>query len=88
MRITSVRIRPLTANQRPYLIAVASITLDDELIINDIYVYRKHHNPNEYNFIFPNCKSSKEHGECSIVPTKNMRKKIADSITEKINNYK
>lgn len=88
MIITDVKIRPLKLLQRPYLIAVASITFDNELIINDIFVYQKRKEANEYNIVFPNTQSSKKHGEYSIVPTQNMRKKIEKSITEKINNHK
>lgn len=78
MEVTSTRIRILKGQK---YVAIASITLDEQLIINDIKVER---NGKGYNIIFPRSSFASLNGQSNIVATKELQKKIQQSIVHKM----
>ncbi len=86
MNITSVKVRSSPATSAS--IAVASITIDDELIINDIKVYFNQ-STNTYRIVFPNNSIAQQHGKKNIVlRSYNIRQQITDRIIEEFRKSK
>lgn len=78
MEVTSTRVRII---DNPSLYAIASVTLSDELILNDIKVYR---NGNELLVRLPNSEHAKNNNQFSIVPGDKLFKDIKAAIIKKI----
>ena len=81
MKITAVRCRIITSNK---YIAVASITLDDELIINDIRVSYEN---GMYQLTFPNSARAQRYGQYSILPTEELYVKAKEKIVNCLLTY-
>ena len=78
MKVTSVRVRLLRSKG---ILAIASVTIDGKLIINDIRVYKK----NSYLDVrLPNSGNAKRNGQYSIVPDEQLFNDIKSAIAEKI----
>lgn len=78
MNITATRVR-LIRNSK-YL-AIASVTLDDELIINDIRVVKEN---SDIKLIFPCTERALMRNQYNIVPSAELYAKIKKSIYQKI----
>lgn len=79
MKITTVKVKPSKSIDKTFE-AVASITIDNELIINDIKVFN---NSGDYSIEFPNTSRATELNKQNIVPTSyEVRKNISDTIIE------
>lgn len=78
MKVTSTRVRILQNNR---VFAIASVTLDEQLIINDIMVYDI-----EGNLVIkmPNSEHSKSNQQYSLVAQKELFGKIKTAIMRKI----
>lgn len=81
MKITSVRVRAITSNK---YIAIASITLDDELIINDIRVSYVN---GTYQLTFPNSARAQRYGQYSILPYEAFYVKAKEKIVDCLLTY-
>lgn len=77
--VTDVRIRKIKNNN---LIAIASITLNNELIINDINVS---YVDGVINIKLPNSEFAKSNRQYSIIPQRKLFHKIKKAIIEKLN---
>lgn len=78
--VTSVRVRKLYNNN---LLAIASVTLNDELIINDIKVIS---NGEEKIIIeLPNSEYAKRNNQSNIIVKGKLLKQIRNDIIRKIN---
>lgn len=77
--VTEVRIRRISSNN---LIAIASVTLNDELIINDIYVSNV---DGAIVVKMPNSEFATKNRQYSIVPQQKLFHKIKSAIIEKLN---
>lgn len=79
--ITKVQFRK---SENTSYIGIASIEIDNALIINDIKVYRKE-SDDSYNIVFPNDMLTKQHGKKNIVPlSSKVWKQINDAIKQAI----
>lgn len=78
MKITSTRVR-IIGGQGIY--AVASVTLDNELIINDIIVRRIGSN---LTIKLPNTENAKRNSQLTIITDQKLFKEIKAKITQKI----
>lgn len=78
MKVTSTRVRLLKGKG---ISAIASVTIDNELIINDIRVYKKH---GRLDIRLPNSDNAKRYGQYSIIPDEQLYKSIEKAIDEKI----
>lgn len=77
--VTDVRIRHIQSNN---IIAIASVTLNNELIINDINVI----NDNGTIIVkLPNSEFAKNNHQYSIIPQRQLFKKIKYEIIKKLN---
>lgn len=77
--VTDVRIRRINSNN---IVAVASVTLNNELIINDIIVNK---NNGGYQIKMPNSERAKSNNQFSIVPLSTLYKNIKSAIIKKMN---
>lgn len=88
MNITDVKVRLSPKNPNPYYIGIASITIDNELVINDIKIYRSKYS-SEYKIRFPNNAITERHGKKNIVPlSADIWSQITKSIAEKVEQIK
>ena len=78
MKVTSTRVR-IIGGQGIY--AVASVTIDNELIINDIIVRR---NGNDITVKLPNTENAKRNSQLTIITDKKLFKDIKAKIIQKI----
>lgn len=77
MNITEIKTRPVNSLNKK-LVAIASITIDNELIINDIKLY---YSKGVYNIFFPN--AATEYSKSNIVPkSSETRKQIQTLIIQ------
>ena len=67
MKVTSTRVRLLKGKG---ISAIASVTIDNELIINDIRVYKKH---GRLDIRLPNSGNAKRYGQYSIIPDEKIK---------------
>ena len=67
MKVTSVKIRYI---QNSHIFCIASVTLDNQLIINDIKIYRDNE---EYVIRLPNSRHAERNNQYSIVPNKELQ---------------
>lgn len=79
IKVTSTRVRMLNNNN---LLAVASITLNEQLIINDIKVYFF---GGVMSIKLPNTEYAKNNNQFSIVPESRLFSEIKASIIQEIN---
>ena len=78
IKVTSVRVRKLNTNN---LLAIASVTLNEELIINDIKVISN----NEKIIIeLPNSEYAKRNNQSNIIVSSKLLKQIRNDIITKI----
>lgn len=78
MEVTSVRVRPVKSNN---IIAIASVTLDEQLIINDIKVGY------DYSLIMPNSNSAQRRGQFSIMPYNSLYSMVQKRVIEKLQEF-
>ncbi len=78
MKVTSVKIRQIKSNR---LIAIASIALDDEMIINDIKVIFDY---GDYKLDFPNSEYAAANNQKNIVLTQQIYNHIKYSIIREL----
>lgn len=78
MKVTSTRVRLI---QGKGIYAIASVTIDYELIINDIKVYR---DGKDINLLFPNSENAKQNNQFSIYADERFYKEIKDAVLEQI----
>lgn len=76
MEITSIRMRYIQGN---HIFGIASITLDDQLIINDIKIFRIN---KEYEIRLPNSEYAQKHNQYNII----LNKELFESVKSKIVN--
>lgn len=76
MKITEVKVRPANSSKHPDLAYIVSITIDEQLIINDIRVYIRE--DGTYKINFPNHPIAAQHGVRNVTTT----------TTESFNNIK
>ena len=67
MKITDIKLRAVTSSRFPDLKFIAAITFDNELIINDIRVYKRA--DGTYKVKLPNHPIAAEHGSRTITTT-------------------
>lgn len=79
MEITSVRIRKVKSNS---LLAIASVTFDNQMIINDIKVLFDN---GQISLIFPNSEFAKKNNQYNIVINFDFYNYIKSVIIEEIN---
>ena len=79
MEVTSARIRILKNNKN--YIAIASITLDEQLIINDIKVRAI---KDKYILDFPRNKFAVNNGQSNIIVSNDLHRKIYRSIINRL----
>lgn len=83
MKITDIKLRAVTSSRFPDLKFIAAITFDNELIINDIRVYKRA--DGTYKMKLPNHPIAAEHGSRTITTTTaEAYNKIKSIIVEKI----
>ncbi len=82
MKVTSIRMRYV---QSSHILCIASITLDEQLIINDIRVY---YIDKKYEIRLPNSEYAQKHNQYSIVLNKELFNSIKFQIINKIINHK
>ena len=80
MKVTSVKIRYI---QNSHIFCIASVTLDNQLFINDIKIYRDNE---EYVIRLPNSRHAERNNQYSIVPNKELFNSLYFSIINKIIN--
>lgn len=78
MRVTSTRVRVLGGNG---IYAIASVTIDSELTINDIKVER---HGNEIKIKLPKTANAERNNQRSVVPDERLFKEIKAEIIKKI----
>ena len=78
MQVTSTRVR-IIGGQGIY--AVASVTIDNELTINDIIVRR---NGNDITVKLPNTENAKRNSQLTIITDQKLFKEIKAKIIQKI----
>lgn len=78
MEVTSTRIRVI--HNSKYKI-IASVTLDDELIINDIRVLQ---DGQGIKLIFPNSNRAAERGQYNLLPQSELYVKIKNAVIKKL----
>ncbi|MDO4831502.1 MAG: septation protein SpoVG family protein [Clostridia bacterium] len=78
MKVTSVRVRYIQSNR---IFCIASVTLDNQLIINDIKVYLDN---GEYVIRLPNTEYAEKNKQYSIVPKSDLFKLIKLAILDEI----
>lgn len=78
MKVTSTRVR-IIGGQGIY--AVASVTIDNELTINDIIVRR---NGNDITVKLPNTENAKRNSQLTIITGQKLFKEIKAKIIQKI----
>lgn len=81
MKVTKTRVRLLGGDG---IYAIASVTIDGELTINDIKVERK---GKEIILKFPITENAKRNKQRSIIPDESLFKEIKAKIIEKINEF-
>jgi len=81
MKVTKTRVRLLGGDG---IYAIASVTIDGELTINDIKVERK---GKEIILKFPITENAKRNNQRSIIPDESLFKEIKAKIIEKINEF-
>lgn len=79
MEITSIRTRKINSNN---LIAIASVTLDDEIIINDIKVFFF---DGVISIVYPNTERAEHLNQKNIIVNSDLHNKIKSAIIEQIN---
>lgn len=79
INITSVRVRKVNSNN---LLAIASITLNDDLIINDIKVILAN---GKIIIRFPNSEYAEKNNQSNIIVKGKLLKQIKNEVIEKIN---
>lgn len=79
MKITSIRTRKINSNN---LLAIASVTLDDEIIINDIKVF---FSDGIISVVYPNTKRAELLNQKNIIVNNDLHKKIKSAIIKQIN---
>ncbi|MCH5297399.1 MAG: septation protein SpoVG family protein [Ruminococcus sp.] len=79
MEITSIRTRQINSNN---LLAIASVTLDDEIIINDIKVF---FSDGVISIVYPNTERAKQLKQKNIIVNNDLHNKIKLAIIEQIN---
>lgn len=79
IKVTSTRVRMLNNNN---LLAVASITLNEQLIINDIKVY---FTDGVISIKLPNTEYAKNNNQFSVIPKSPLFSEIKSSIIQEIN---
>lgn len=83
MKISEVKV---TLCNSPPIIAIASITIDNALAINDIRVIKKN---NSCYIQFPNHPTTEAHGKHNIVPlTNEVRLQIQNAILQEVSRRK
>ena len=78
MQVTSTRVRLLRGKG---IYAIASVTIDFELIINDIKVYRE---GAKFNLQFPNSENAKQNNQFSIYADERFYKEIKAAVIKQI----
>ncbi len=78
MQVTSTRVRLLRGKG---IYAIASVTIDFELIINDIKVYRE---GAKFNLQFPNSENAKQNNQFSIYADERLYKEIKAAVIKQI----
>ena len=81
MKVSKTRVRLLGGDG---IYAIASVTIDGELTINDIKVERK---DEEIILKFPITENAKRNNQRSIIPDESLFKEIKAKIIEKINEF-
>ncbi|MEE0874594.1 septation protein SpoVG family protein [Ruminococcus sp.] len=81
MKVTSVRVRRIYGKG---LYAIASVTIDGELTINDIKVYRK---GADFTLRFPNSENAKQNNQFSILAEDSLYKEIKAAVLKQIDSY-
>ena len=81
MKVTKTRVRLLSGDG---IYAIASVTIDGKLTINDIKVERK---GKEIILKFPITENAKRNNQRSIIPDESLFKEIKAKIIEKINEF-
>lgn len=81
MKVTKTRVRLLGGDG---IYAIASVTIDGKLTINDIKVERK---DKEIILKFPITENAKRNNQRSIIPDESLFKEIKAKIIEKINEF-
>lgn len=81
MKVSKTRVRLLGGDG---IYAIASVTIDGELTINDIKVERK---GKEIILKFPITENAKRNNQRSIIPDESLFKEIKAKIIEKINEF-
>lgn len=82
MKVTSVRLRYIKSN---HILCIASVTLNNQLIINDIKVLNEN---NEYVIRLPNTEFAQKNQQYSLVPQADLYNDIKSAIINKIQNSK
>lgn len=91
MKITDVKIRKANSSKYPDLAYIVAITIDNQLIINDIRVYKR--TDESYKIKLPNHPLSASHGVRNITTTtnevfNNLKSVIIQKIKEDYNDNK
>lgn len=81
MRVTKTRLRKIGGNG---IYAIASVTIDETLTINDIRVER---HGNDIKVKLPQAESAKRNNQYTIIPDDNLFKEIKSKIIDKIAEY-
>ena len=81
MKITDVKLRAADSSKYPDLAYIVALTFDNELIINDIKVYR---DGKDINLLFPNSENAKQNNQFSIYADERFYKEIKDAVLEQI----
>lgn len=81
MKVTKTRVRLLSGDG---IYAIASVTIDGKLTINDIKVERK---DEEIILKFPSTENAKRNNQHSIIPDESLFKEIKAKVIEKINEF-
>ena len=81
MKVISVRVRRIYGKG---LYAIASVTIDGELTINDIKVYRK---GADFTLRFPNSENAKQNNQFSILAEDSLYKEIKAAVLKQIDSY-
>ena len=81
MKVTKTRVRILGGDG---IYAIASVTIDGKLTINDIKVERK---GKEIILKFPSTENAKRNNQHSIIPDESLFKEIKSKVIEKINEF-
>lgn len=80
MKISNIQIRPKRYRKGSNIKAIASVVIDDSLIINDIQLISV---DGKYHLKFPSTKVAEKIGQESVVPTNNsVRKTITKAVVD------